>query len=72
MESKIKWVLGDKICGRPTATDLLEYAEELLQDDEEMSCCVSDTIVPKCQKIEELINKNKERIKENITNWRWE
>jgi len=61
MKAKIKWVLGDKIGGRPTATDLLEYAEELLQDEAEMNCCVGDVRVPAYLKIEELINKNKER-----------
>jgi len=61
--SKIRWVLGNKIGGRPTVTDLLEYAEELLKDENEMSCCIGDTRVPTYLKIEELINKNKERIK---------
>ena len=58
-ESKIKWVLGSKISGRPTSTDLLEYAEELLQDEAEMVCCVGDTRVPKFKKIGELLERNK-------------
>ncbi len=57
MKSVIRWALGDKVCGRPTATDLLAFAEELLQDDEEMDCCAGDARVSEFKKVGELLGK---------------
>lgn len=61
MATELRWcnITEDKsaqvVYGRPTATDAIEFAETLLEDEEEFSCCKTDIRVPKFIKIRELL-----------------
>ena len=41
---------------KPTATDALEYANDELDDDDEMSCCEHDVRIKEFSNIKELLS----------------
>lgn len=53
--AEIRFVMGGKVYGRPTATDALDYADDRLQDPEEMQCCLTDARVKHMDAVRELL-----------------
>jgi hypothetical protein len=53
--AEIRFVMGGNVYGRPTATDALDYADDRLQDPEEMQCCLTDARVKHMNAVRELL-----------------